>query len=166
MKPFVNLSTATIWVVGRSSATAQLINQLSPFAHSLAFQKVPCVNTLIQVMKPESPDHQQVIIVPTDKLDYADLDVLQTLTVDRPTVRIAVCFSTAHLGMLSYAWALDFAVYFTTDDAASECNQLITRLMNSPQNDLLYSTVFREWLRRYGILFEHDQLPFPPHGDS
>ncbi len=162
MKPLVNVSTATVWVIGRSSASAQLINQLSPFSHSLAFRKVRRVGQVGLTIQAEQRDCQQVIVVTTATLDFADLDELRILKNNRPDVSIVICFSSAHLGIVSYAWALDFAAYFTIDDSSEESYQIVSQSLRTPQREVLHSSVFQQWLRQYGILFEHDQVSLWP----
>lgn len=149
-----------VWVVGRASATDILINQLSPLACSLAFRKTSHLQHVIEAIKIQAVGYHQMIIVLSATLTYADLDALRQLTVSRSDISVAICFSTAHLGIISYAWALEFAAYFTMYDAPLESQRVITRLIDGTPESSVYSEVFCEWLRQYGILFEHDQEPF------
>lgn len=154
------LTKCRAWVVGRASATDTLINHLSSLTCLLAFRKTSHLQHVVETVQNQPVGHQQLIIVLSATLTYADLDALRQLSVSRSDISVAVCFSTAHLGIISYAWALEFAAYFTGQDAALESRRVITQLIDGTPESSVYSEVFCEWLRRYGILFEHDREPF------
>ena len=154
------LTKHQVWVVGRASAADMLINYLGPLTCLLAFRKTTQLHHIIETVQNQPVGHQQVIIVLSATLTYADLNALRQLTVSRSDISVAVCFSTAHLGIISYAWALEFTAYFTGQDAALESRRVITQLIDGTPESSVYSEVFCEWLRRYGILFEYDREPF------
>ena len=156
MKPFVSCSVSTIWVTGRSAIASKLIRQFSSSPHTLSFRKTTHFNRLEQPLYERSVNAKQVVICDVSHLNYSELRALQQLQLNSPTVLIVACFSSARLDILSYAWALDFAAYCTIDDSPIDATQLLSTLLEMSWHSPLHSPMFKQWLGRYGILFEQD----------
>ena len=160
MKILLQVTKNTVWVIGRSSATSQFIDQLSSGSQVLSLRTADNVTSMVTAFHIEPAERRQVIFVLTAGLTYADLLTLGAFKSANPTIPIAICFSSAQLDLVSYAWALNFTAYLTTTDSSSYAQELLGHILTKPQSPVSYSAVFREWLRQYGILFENDQLPF------
>lgn len=155
----LDVSINKIWVVGRSSATTRLLNQLNPIVTTLSFCNANTIASVVDRLSVTSAGQQQMVIACTAGLTYTELIALYQFSRSTPNVPIAICFSSAQLDLISYAWPLGFAAYLTADDSSADCALLTRQLVEQPQSQPLLSPVFRKWLRSYGILFENDKSP-------
>jgi hypothetical protein len=150
-------SLQTIWLIGPSNFTTRFASQLQRVFNTATVHPMSAIEQVsesIRYQSTQAPAH--CIFVFTTGLTYSDFDELATLTRRFPNVPITICFTSQHLGYVSYAWGFNFAAYLAADDLPDIQYALIEQVVARGAGDPMYSPVFRAWLRQYGIQFEGD----------